>query len=290
MSLNFTNKRPKKTIAHLVLGGSLFILSGFLLVDHIQVMNEVKTVSVPLVAKLSDLERRESALKEQIELSQIHDALRVGSIGEKLDAYVLPKETDFDRLIAVMDLFADNLREQGILAKMSEITFGDLKEVNESSVRMRPMHVSFALHEKGVEKVMKLIRIAGLLTVGDALTDQELEALLKITEEENPAGVVALEQFLSLDLVRYARDVKSHETQLKKSFTSTAFADTLQKITRKSLLKDVRSLLEGDFGKYVLESDLWPIQFMTLSEARGTEGGAEDWYMVRLEVLVWERI
>ena len=267
----------------------MFALSGVFISQHVHVLSEVQTVSAPLVAELSELERREDALQEQVELSEIHSAVRLGSIGEKLDVYVLPKATDFERLIASFELLSANLKKQGYLAKMSEISFADPVELNSENVRAVPLRVSFAIHDNGMKQVMKIIRLAGLLTVGDAVTDEQLGRLMKSTEEENPSGIVALEQFLSLDLLRYARDVRAHESSLKRSFTSNAFANALLSVTQQSLLSDARDLFEGDFGKYLLESNLWPMQFMTLKSASLREGGADGWFLLDLEILVWER-
>ena len=152
------------------------------------------------------------------------------------------------------------------------------------------MRINFAVHNKGMEYITKFIRLAGLLTVGDAVTDEQLEKLMHSTEEENPAGIVALEQFLSLDLIRYVRDVRAHESKLKRSFTSNAFANTLLEVTNESLLSDARDILEGDFGRYMQEWGLWPVQFMTLKSAKMRDGGAEGWHVFEFEVLVWERV
>ncbi|MDP6575183.1 MAG: hypothetical protein QF755_01695 [Candidatus Peribacteraceae bacterium] len=279
----------KATSFRLALGCSMFALSCVFIAQHAHVLSEVQTVSAPLVAKLSELERREDALQEQVELSEIHAAVKLGSLGEKLDVYVLPKETDFERLIASWELLSENLKKQGYLAKMSDISFGDPVDMIESGVRASPMRVNFAVHEKGMEYITKFIRLAGLLTVGDAITDEQLGKLMHSTEEENPAGIVALEQFLSLDLIRYARDVRAFESKLKRSFTSNAFANTLLEVTHESLLSDARDLLEGDYGRYMQEVNLWPIQFVTLKSAKMSDGGAEGWHVLEIEILVWER-
>jgi len=283
------SNRPLLSGAAVTLGALLLAVSGVLIVEHVQVLQDVQTVSVPLVAQLSEIERREVALKEQVELSQIHAAVQVGSIGEKLDMYVLPTETDLDRLVAVFDLLYEVLSRDNLVSGMSDIDIGEEISLNEGDVRARPLTVRFAAHEEGARKVMDIIELAGLLTVGDALTDDEVALLFRSTENENPAGIVALEQFLSLDLLRYARDVRAYEEQLKRSFTSEAFSQTLQSVTQGSKLRDARRLFEGDFGKKLDDAHLWPLQFLTVQEVELKEGGAEDWYRLSLELLVWER-
>ena len=283
------SNRPLLSGVTVTLGALLLAVSGVLTVEHIQVLQDVQTVSVPLVAKLSELEHRETALREQVELSQIHAAVQVGSIGEKLDMYVLPTETDLDRLVAVFDLFYEMLHRHNLVSGMSDIEIDETITLNEGDVRARPLTVRFAIHEEGVSKILNLIQLAGLLTVGDALSDEEVILLFRSTEDENPAGIIALEQFFSLDLLRYARDVRAHEDQLKRSFTSEAFSQTLQSVTQGSQLRDARRLFEGDFGQKLIDTHLWPLQFLTIREVEFKEGGAEGWYRLSLELLVWER-
>lgn len=289
MNKCFQSNRPILSSFALTLGALLLAISGSLMIEHVKVLQDVKNVSVPLVGRLTELERRESALQEQVELSQIHSAVQVGSIGEKLDMYVLPKDTDLDRLVAVFDLLFDILSRYNLASGMSDIDIGDSIELNEGDVRARPLTVRFAAHEEGMNKILRLIEFAGLLTVGDALSDDEVELLFRSTEDENPAGIVALEQFLSLDLLRYAIDVRAHEDQLKRSFTSDDFAETLKSVTQGSKLRDARRLFEGEFGNKLNETDLWPLQFLTIRGSEIKSGGAERWYRLSLDLLLWER-
>ncbi|MBU0458513.1 hypothetical protein KKF03_03615 [Patescibacteria group bacterium] len=289
MNTKTSKLRHVSTGVGLLIGSTMFAFALLLLLEHIMVLKEVKMVSVPLVAKLAELERREDALREQVELSQIQAATKVGSLGEKLDINILPKETDFDRLIAAWDLYSDWLRNQGLVSEMSDITFGDPVILEEEGVTVRPMRVSYSAHEDGIKKLLIFTQLAGLLTVSDALTDEEIQILFESTEKENPVGIVALEQFLSSDLLRYSRDVRSYEEQLKRSFNSTEFANLLESVSEGSLLGGAYRIFGGEFGKTMSDGNPWPIQFMTLREVSMEEGGVEGWYRVGLEMLVWER-
>jgi hypothetical protein len=37
------------------------------------------------------------------------------------------------------------------------------------------------------------------------------------------------------------------------------------------------------------EVNLWPVQFVTLKSAKMSDGGAEGWHVLEIEILVWER-
>ena len=172
---------------------------------------------------------------------------------------------------------------------MSDIVIGDLIPLDTEGVSARTLTAHFAIHEEGLQQVLLLLRLAGLLTVGDALTEDEVAMLFRSTEEENPVGIIAIEQFLSLDLLRYARDPKAHEDQLRKSFSGVAFSQVLENVVQTSLLRDARRLFEGDFGRALEEERLWPLQFMTTKGVHVEAGSAEVWRKVGLEVFVWER-
>jgi len=260
-----------------------------LLFAHASVVQEVKSVSIPLVARLPDLERREQALKEQIELSQLNAAVQVGSNGEKLDTYVMPRETSYDRIVLVFDLLRDSLKRQKKLSSLSEIIIDDPVPLALDGVHGRPLKTELTVHEDGLTSILLLARISGLLTVGDALNEEEIAMLLRSTEEENPAGITSLEQFLSSSLLRYSRDPRAYQDQLRRSFTSAAFERVLQSVTQTSLLRDAQRLFEGDFGRELDEQGLWPIQFMTVDEIDVLQGGAEGWYKLKLRLLIWEK-
>jgi hypothetical protein len=147
----------------------------------------------------------------------------------------------------------------------------------------------FTVRGEGARAVLAFLRIAGLLTVGDTLTRAEKTSLIRATEEENPAAIVALEQFLATDLLSYCREPRPYEEQLRRSFTGDVFNTTLQTVFTDSLLKDAKTLLSGDFGRSVDRYRLWPTQMMQMGQAEIRPGSSEDWFTLDLTVLLLER-
>ena len=258
-----------------VAGVASFALSAALLVGHAQTVYQAKEVSLPLVASLPDLEKRVEVLQEQVELAEFHNSVSLGSTGERIDAYALPKEINVERLIESFDLLSSSLNRNGFLGEMSEVSVGD----EEASVQ-------FSAHKEGINRFLTFIRLSGLLTVGDALEDSDIALLYSVTEEENPTGIVAVEKFLSQDLLRYARDPKAFQEILHRSFSSTAFANALRTITQTTLLRDAEKLFEGDLGRGLAENHLWPQQYMTVQNITLERGGAEGWYRVKVDIIL----
>lgn len=269
-------------------GFTALSVSGVLMAEHIERVSEVRAIAVPLVAEMPALERRLNMLTEQVELAELHAALRVGSKEEQVFVYVLPREFDIDRLLSLFDLLNAHFTEQGQMADMSPISFGDDVQTREGYVS-RPIDVSFALHEDATLQLLTLLRLAGTLTISDALTIDELALLFERTEAENPAGIVALEQFLSTDLLEYALSPRAHEDRLLRSFSSNSFNSAFQTVLQSSLLRDARQALGGPLGKKLEEYEAWPLPIMTVEGVRETPGAAKGWSTLSLQLHVYRR-
>lgn len=266
--------------------GTAFLGVAALLVSvHVQTISEVTHVSVPLVAKLPQLERRAKVLHQQVELTQLQ-ATRTGSQQEKVEVYALPEETDISRLIATFEVMRDALATRGLLSDMSDLTISEPVE-NEDGSTVRTVSVEFTVHEDGMKTINLLVRLAGLLSVGDALSDEERELLVDRIEQESPTGIIALEQFLSIDLLRYIEEPKTFEKQLEKSFTSQTFHTTFNHVLRTSVLYDAKVLLGDGVGHTLKTYKLWPLQMMAVDEISLTPGSAPKWYKMGLTVSVF---
>ncbi len=282
----FRRFRQCHPIISLGIGVGFMTASVFLMMAHITTIIEVRDVSVPIVQQLPLLERRLAALTEQIELTQLHSATRIGSQKEKVEVYALPEETDVTRLIATFEILREVLMRDGYLSDMSDISIGDV-QTDEDGVDSRNVSIDFVLHDEGLQTILTLVRLSGLLTVGDVLTEDEIALLIDRIEQENPSGIIAFEQFLSADLLRYAEDPKAYEEQLKRSFGNTSVVNAFENVLRVSLLRDVRKILHSDLGTVLQSYKLWPMQLMTLNQAIVTPGSAPGWQKLHLEVSVF---
>lgn len=262
------------------------VLAGFLISAHIQTIIQVRDVSVPIVAQLPQMERKLTALKEQVELSELQSATRTGSQEEKVEMYALPKETNVSRLVATFEVIRDILLRNGTLASMSDIDISEPEPMDTGAMAQR-VSVEFAVHEQGLQSILLIVRLAGLLTVSDVLTEDEVALLVDRIEQESPTGIIALEQFLSTDLLRYAEDPKTYEEQLKRSFSTSTFLNVFENVLRTSLLHDTKKLLGSDLGQVLQGYKLWPMQIMALEEVSIEPGSAPKWHKLRLTILVF---
>ena len=264
---------------------ALFIVSAGYIADHAKAIYDAGQVSLPLVAELPALERRIAVLTEQVEMAELQVALRKGSQSEKITTHVLPQDPNFDRLIALFDVFREVQQAKGVISTMTKIDIGN--PVQQGNVHTRPVQLSFAAHDQGLQTFLSFVRLAGLLTVGDALSADERALLIQRTEEENPTGIVALEQFFSADLLDYATNARSYEQQVLRSFSSSSFHSAFRSVTQSSLLQEARMLFDSDFGAIVEQHGVWPFPFFAIDTIRVERGQSPKWQQVSVQLLLY---
>ncbi|MDA0375816.1 MAG: hypothetical protein O3A80_00705 [bacterium] len=267
-------------------GSCMMVITGALLYAHIHTIIQVRDISVPIVGQLPQMERRLAALTQQMELTELYSVTRMGSQQEKIEVYALPEETNVSRIVATFEVIRDVLTRDGLLAEMSDLSISEPLKSEDGSMS-RTVSVEFAAHEDGLKTIMLLVQLSGLLTIGDVLTAQEIDLLVDRIEQENPSGIVALEQFLSADLLRYAENPKTYEEQLRRSFSSATFLNLFENVLRTSLLREVKNLLHSDLGEILSGYKLWPLQLMVVEEVSMKSGDAPKWQRLRLTLLVF---
>ncbi|MDD5623538.1 MAG: hypothetical protein PHI23_02410 [Candidatus Peribacteraceae bacterium] len=270
-----------------ILGALCLGASEPLITLHLQTLREVQTDVLPRVARIPELEQRLAILKEQAELSELDALLRTGSQSENVRVFVLPTEPDLDRLLAAFNVLHADLVGRSLAGSLSEIQIGEATVVDD--LRAQPVTLDLAVRGRGADIVFRWLRLAGFVTVGDALTKEEMHYLVRTAEEENPAGVVALEQFFATDLFAYAREPRPFQEQLKRSLVGPAFLRALQSTEETSLLRDARELFQSGLGDAFDRSRLWPMQFITVRDAELKPGKAEDWYTLNLTLQLYSR-
>ncbi|MBM3230906.1 hypothetical protein FJZ28_01105 [Candidatus Peregrinibacteria bacterium] len=267
-------------------GAGLLSIAALLMVLHVNTISRVRDVSVPIVSEIPQLERRLALLQEQTELTELHAATIVGSPEEHIRIFALPEQTDLGRLMAVFDVVREVYGREGTLTEMSDIVMGDAVDKG-NGLRAQTVSLEFIAHEDAMRSVLLLIRLAGLMTVGDALSEQERALLLQAVETENPAGIIALEEFLSVQLQDFAENPKLYEDQLLRSFSTPAFLNTFHAAIRSSLLREAQELLSSDLGGVLVRYKLWPLQIMTVDTVSLRPGSAPKWHRIGLQFTVF---
>ncbi len=250
-----------------LLAGSLgmLALSGFLMLRHVQALRATRESALPLAADLVPLEERANILKQQADLSTAQDGLRSSSAQEKLHVYVLPQGSDLTRTLGLLDAAQTTLRVRGSIASLSPITVGGRHPPSIAGAKsLEAQELSFTLTgtAPGIDTFLSLIDLSGTLTVGDALTGKERDALMTLTESQNYAGIVTVEQFLNTDLLAYARNHQAFEDKVTQALPSESFLSRFHEIVHASRLKDAADTLGGPLGDALGAGTLWPAQFL----------------------------
>lgn len=256
-----------RTTKNLLLAGTgALMLSGLLMYSFAQQIRDVKEVALPAALALPQLEKRLIILKEQTELGELQEALGNGSQDEKVRMYVLPPHDEIDRLIQTFDLFLGLWQQKRIVTHVSPLKVGTASGVtlDGADEPLFATSVSFEadVTPEGLDQLLLFVRLAGSLTVNDALDESARTELLRLTEEENPAAVTALEQFLSTDLLAYAKDPGAAERQLLRAFGSNDFADMFRGVIAGSRLPQAESLFSKDLRAAMEKDRLWPVRML----------------------------
>ena len=279
-----------------ITGGSLFLfLSVVLLQGHFQALKDVREYSLPLAAEIPPLERRVSLLSRQMELSTLEASLRTGSAEEKLHFYVLPQNDDLKRLLAFLESSRTFLEHRRLLKAMSPIDVGDPEEAMPADpttgslpLRTRTLRFSATLRPEGRTQLFDILELSGMLTVGDVLSPEDIKALFNLTETQNYAGIVPVEQFLSSDLLKYVNDPTIPEARLQQAMSSEEFLSAFRSLLSQSRLPKVRDFLKGDLGRMLVAQKLWPIQFISV-EKESLEETGDGWEKIQLTVKAYAR-
>ena len=257
----------------LMISAGLLTSSALLLWLHAQAVADMREVGLPAALALPQVEQRIAVLKEQNDIAQLQASLRGGSQEEMINVYVLPKEADTDRLLAMFDVLFNWLEQKHQLTSFSAVTVGSPEDGK------MPVSFDAVLTQEGLSNLMLFADLSGLLTVSDALSQEDIQHLLALTEQENPSSVAALEHFLSTGLLDYALEPRPYEEQLRKSF-STQAEPLLRSVLDGSRVRHARELLK-DLGATLRKQNLWPLRLLTVEKATIE---AQDGGMVKLEI------
>ncbi|HLD64287.1 MAG TPA: hypothetical protein VI913_05325 [Candidatus Peribacteraceae bacterium] len=270
-----------------LIGCLCFGLSLRLVYESVNQIVAVRQEGLPVLAELPVMERRQEVLKEQLELSELQAALRVGSPDELVHAYVLPTENPVERFVASLNLAADALQQAGVIGEISSIETSSEQPVKNGLVQI-PIRFSVALNEQGTTALRQFMLLAGRLTVADALLPSEIEALFERVEADNPTGIVPLEQFLSANLLDYAHDAKAYEGSLNHAIPQPLFTSLLMQLSEESALRDVRDIF-GGLGPELKQQRLWPLPLVTIQELVLRQGRAPGWWQATVTASIYRR-
>jgi hypothetical protein len=278
--------RPAFTLP---VSGALLAFAGALVFTHAFTIRQVKEVGVPAAMLLPKMETRLLLLKDQLEAAELQEALRTGSAAEQLHTHVLPADLNLDRLLATFDLLRDAFQRDLLLFSLSPIHVGEPSPLpGADGIRAIPVSLEAEVSEEGMDKLMLLLRLSGAMTVSDALTPSELSSLINLTEQENPAALTVLEQFLAVDLLQYAKQPEAYESQVLRSLTSEDFEIQFTELLKHSMLAKARYLYGGSIGDLLEAHNLWPAQMLGVRNVERTSL-ANGKFRLKLELEAYVR-
>ncbi len=249
-----TNFLRAHALALTLLGVAFFFGSAGLTAAHVLRIRAMRDIGFPIAAEVQPLQQRKSMLQEQSEVATLQASARGDAYREIYALYVLPETPDVPRTLAILEQLLTQLQERGSIRSIDSLETGERAEIT----------IAVTTEQDGGSALLDLLELSGVLTVNDAFTESERRALIALTERENPAVIAALEQFLSADLLQYARTPQIAESQLLKSVGSELFEADFHALVDGSRLRSFAQtalLLDRE------EDSLWPLPLFTVERA-----------------------
>ena len=254
-------------VALTLLGTSFFAGSAGLTAAHVLKIRAMRDIGFPIAADVQPLLQRKALLEEQSEVAQLQASARGSSYREIYDLYVLPEKPDSARTVATLESLLTQLQDKDIVESIDGIETGATDDT------AADVTVRVTVRDGSAQPFLDLFDLSGVLTVNDAFTQGERNALLAMTERESPAAIAAVEQFLGGDLLQYAKVPQLAESQLLKSVGTDQFEASFRSLVDSSRLRafaQTALLLEGG------EQSLWPLPLFTVERAHWeTSDGGE---------------
>jgi hypothetical protein len=268
----------------------MLLLSAALLLRHAETIRDARDETLPTAAQLPPLERRLAVLKQEVEMAELSAGLRSGSQEERLRVYVLPKEPDTVRILALLDVLREAMQKKRMLRSLESIDVGEMvpETIKETSLVSRTISFDATVSEEGMMTLLGLMRLTGLLTVADTFPGKQKAELFSLVDERNPAYIVPVEQVLNADLFSYAKDPRPYDDGLTKAISSEEALAILRQALTSPLLDDAKRLLGSDWGTLFARQKLWPLPFAMIQEAE-TKRMKDDMIDLHVELKIYGR-
>jgi hypothetical protein len=254
---------------------SLFLGAIFLLQQQVSIIKHVREDILPLAASLPPLEQKAKILRTQSELTEVQSQLQGNRSEEDVRTFVLPSQPDTTLILLFIESIRTFLEKRSMLKEMSPVTVDSVPQEITIPASMgnaaqnawtQAVRFTATVTPEGREELLRMLQYSGTVTVGDALTREDIRNILSLTESENAAAIVPIEQFLSADLLTYIKDRQLFDARLDQSVPSQEFQESFRSILQHSRLHDVMTMLESDVGRTIIARKLWPMQFLTVED------------------------
>jgi len=283
----FSPVSPFRAVLLWTAGAGFVVLAGLLVREHVDALRAVQGEGLPLAAEVQSLERRLAILTEQTSALRITGDLTGGTAEEQVKLFVLPQGGASERTITLFNAVFDAWKAEGRVKNIAPIVVGKPETVHmsgvSSSLVRRSLQLRLSLHEEDLRDCVTLLRLAGLVTVEDALTPQERVTLLALSEAGNPAQITSLAQFLQTDLLQYLHDPLVADERLLNAFPTDTLTNCLRSFEKTSLIRDGAALARGPVGTVLLQQKLWPLPFLQVSSLEVQEEG-DGWLGIDMKL------
>lgn len=272
-------KQRLTLLAELAVALSAFVGIVYLTNMHIRFIAEARSVSIPLLASISTLEREQQVVQEQLELAQLESLDRTTQLQEQVQTYVLDSEQQTTRTVQVLETFIAASSEANTLQLRSPLRMGEAHGATTFSLQAD-------MHRSAWQDLQALLELSGKHTVYDALTTQQRALLIQQTESLSPEAILELEDFFAVPLSEFIQNTDAYIQTLLRSFSGKQFESMLQTVLQSGPIAGVITLADSTTQAALQAKNAWPYPLMQVHTLSLTPSSVKDWQTVSITVIL----
>ncbi len=260
------------------------LAAGMLLSVHMEYFTALRSQVLPAARQIPELEQRAALLREQIDQADVVGSVHAASLGEQVQAYVLPTDANAGRLARALEAVGDTLQKQNWVHNM-RVEVGGVQDFGSGMV-LRTVEVETAANEQGLQALLDLVDVSGTLSVADALPAALEHDLLQESEHGSPGDILLLQELFHMDLPTYVQNGADAMERLRGNIATPEMSNLLSQLENVSVLAGATRLLQGDTGTALGAKDLWPLPLTTIKHLTQEKGKAPSWSTLRITLNV----
>ncbi len=253
-----------------VAGILLSIAACGVLASHASLFSQKRDTAVMIGIQLPELKTAVALLTANVEAERVFAEQARAAREEQASVYILPDGSPAPRTVKTLQEISRALGEDGDF-NLEKLTFDDAPH-DEGTFQTLTAHAVFRGSFQETARMLAVLGFGGDMMVKDVLHVQDEEAFLRQIEAARPLSLGRAEDFLYLDLLRYAAAPDKSEQYMLEDIPSAAVSD-IRATLLDGGLADVRLAFAG-LASRLLQTDLWPTPLM---KVRRIERHGDRW-------------
>lgn len=271
--------RQTTGILSFVSGILLSIAACGVLASHASLFSQKRDTAVMIGIQLPELKTAVALLSANVEAERVFAEQARAAREEQASVYILPSTSPAPRTVKTLQEISSALGEDSDF-RLEKLTF-DAASKDQGTFKTLTAHAVFRGSFQETARMLAVLGFGGDMVVKDVLSVQDQEIFLRQMEAAAPLSLGRAEDFLYLDLLRYAAAPDKSEQYMLEDVPSAAVSQ-IRATLLDAGLTDVRLAFAG-LASELSQKNLWPTPLM---KVRSIQRDGDRW---TVELAVFSR-